>query len=113
MALFHSVSLLKRYASPGSCFNERSEKRDIQKLCQLSKYQLQLNFNEAVQCHDPGKVLIKFHSSDGTPLLLNRCWTRFLRSRQLFRHGKECQEYLADRTFLMSQDHAGDCQMIV
>ena len=110
---FRSASLVKKYGCPGSCYNERSEKRDIQKLCGVAKQQLQHNYNEVVRNHDPNMVLTKFYSSDGTPLLLNRCWTRFLRSRKIFRHGNECQEYLVDRTFLKNESQQGDITMTV
>ena len=100
-----ALQLLKRFCQPGANPDGRTERRDVEKLCEVGKIFLAANVREMVAQHDMGRPLVRFYSSDGTPLLLNRQWVRQLGGTTVRRRGKACEEFMVERTYWQTIDH--------
>ena len=95
------------YAKPGGTFQERTQRRDIQKLCEVSKFFLQGKAQQVVDQNANECCMVKVYGSDGTPVLANRAWKRELGSRIIRRRGKCGQEWLVERAFYKGIDEDG------
>jgi hypothetical protein len=63
-----------RYAQPSATFDERTDRRNIAKLCEASKFFLRETLKDLVAASTPGGTLVRFHTSDGTPILRNKAF---------------------------------------
>lgn len=107
-ALHPAVASLLSFAKPGASLSDRSDRRDVQRLSEVSKAFLQGKVHDLISAHANDKPLVRSYSSDGTPILLNRAWTRMLGSRVIHRHGKASQEYMVERTFYRGANAEGE-----
>ena len=98
------VDLLQQYARPSASFTDSVSRREIDKLCEISKHVLLEKTRDLLLRRGNGYPVVKFYSSDGTPLLMNKAWTKALGAKIIVRHGKKSTEYLLERTHLKTRD---------
>ena len=107
----HGVPVVDRilhWARPGSTASTSTHRRHIQLVCQASKAFFRSQAARAVGCHSSGGPVVRFYTSDGTPMLVGRCWSRLLSCGQLLlRHAKSAKGFLCERTHYLTTDQEG------
>ena len=96
-----------RLSSPAGYFVDRSSKRSIDKLCEVWTDYLKEEAGRLLLEAARSRPITKVYMSDGTPLLMNRAWSRMLGHKVVNRHAKKCSEYLLERTYYKAYDHHG------
>ncbi|CAK0902150.1 unnamed protein product [Prorocentrum cordatum] len=110
-----ACSLVVKFSKPTALIDDRTDRRDVQKLREVLNVFLQDRYRAAVECHASERVLIRYYSSDGTPLLMNASWKRRLGPKTVRRKGKRCDEMLCERLYLKTYDYQGrrQCHVVV
>ena len=106
--MWPSIGLVKKYAVPGCQIDDRNGKRHVQKLTESGKMFLHGQVRDMMNRHDPSQVAVRFYQSDGTPLLLNKAWTRMFGSSFVHRKAKAANEFLVDRCFYSGHSSTGE-----
>ena len=102
-----ALASLKRFAQPGQVIDSRTDRRDIETLCETGKAFLAEQVKVLAMRHNPSLPMIRFYCSDGTPLLLNRQWAKMLNGKTFYRRAKSSQEYIVERTYFRGVDENG------
>ena len=102
-----AVDDLLRFSKPSASFTDSVSMRRIDKLCEISKQLLDKLFSHVISAHSRGRCSVVTYSSDGTPLLMNRAWTKMLGARILTRYGKSCSEFLVQQAFIKGRAEDG------
>ena len=105
--LMSALASLRRFSQPGQSFDDRTDRRDIEKLCEAGKAYLRETVLTVARRHVGSLPFIKFYCSDGTPMLLNRQWAKMLNSKTFYRRAKSCQEFMVERSYYRGVDEEG------
>lgn len=108
----HIESILD-YARPGAQFNDRSARRHIQYLTEIGKQFLLDRCRALVSNIAADRVAIRSYTSDGTPILTDKAWTRQLGEKRIRRRGKGNDEFIVDRTYVGGYTPQGDFRTAV
>ena len=96
------MEYLIKFAHPGGSFQDRTERRDIQKFTEVVKYFMLGKMQALVQSNANNRVMVKVYGSDGTPFLTNQSWVR-----SMGKNHPPCREGLsrmADTKGLLQRD---------
>ena len=102
-----ALASLKRFAQPGQVIDSRTDRRDIEQLCETGKAFLAEQVKVLAMRRNPSLPMIRFYCSDGTPLLLNRQWAKMLNGKTFYRRAKSSQEYIVEMTYFGGVDEKG------
>lgn len=99
---------IAHWAQPGATASNTNDRREITKLCEVSKAFLSRQAARAVTGHSGGGPVVRFYTSDGTPMLVGRCWSRLLScGHKVLRHARSAAEFLCERTHYLTVDEQG------
>lgn len=98
-----------RFARPGLTFCSTEERREAQRLCELSKSFLRSRIETTCLRHISTQPFVRWYSSDATPLLMHKTFSILLAGlRRITRTGKDSVDYLCERLVYSGVDAAGD-----
>lgn len=98
---------IRQFARPAAVFDDRTDRRDVQRLAEASKGFMLGKFFSVISESPTDRPVTRVYSADGMPLLINRAWARCLGSKVIRRTGKRCSEYICERTFNRGWDDQG------
>ena len=102
-----AVSLLKMCAAPGCQIYDRTGRSKVEHLCESGQQFLLHQVSDFISRHGSQQCVVGIYSSDGSPMLLNRAWTRLLGKRVITRKAKSAQGYLVDRCYYFGRSAEG------
>lgn len=104
-----------RFAKPGETLDDTSDRRRAAAVCEMSKDFLRHKLRQFLSSAAPSAVVTRVMSSDETPLLLPRRFTKLLAGlRRIVRSGRESASFLCERTYFAHTDNLGrPCQTIL
>lgn len=102
------VDQILLWARPGITLRTTAARRALWRMCEVSKAFLLRLARRAVSEHSGAAPIIRFYTSDGTPMLVGRCWSRMLSSgHRVLRHARASNDFLCERTHYITTDSQG------
>jgi hypothetical protein len=103
-----------RYARPGITLESTRERDAVRRLCEVSKAFLTRRACELIATHANGRPLVRFYSSDGNPMLVNKMFIKILHgNRRIVRYGRHGTEFFNQRCFYRGYDEQGHAMQTV